>query len=440
MSIALILALCACAFDPRSDQAGRAESELVRPSAEQLAWQDLGLGMFVHLAPQTWQDSEYDDLSVAPSAMNPEKLDTDQWVRVAESMRAKYIVFVAKHEGGFCWWQTDTTDFSVKHSPWRGGQGDVLADLSRSCRARGIKLGVYLSPQDKKHGIGVGGKAGTPAAQKEYEKLFRQQLTEVLSRYGDMCEVWFDGSLVFDVGDILKEHAPHAVIFQGPQASIRWVGNEDGIAPDPAWNTVKLGRKKWGDYTAEDGDPNGDRWLPNECDARLRSTWFWNTTGEKTIKTVEQLMDMYSKSVGRGAVLLLNNTPDRSGLIPEADAQRAAEFGAEMEKRFGHPEASASGSGSELVLRLGAPTRLESVVTMEDISQGERVRKYVIEAKVGHEWRKIASGTAIGHEKIDRIAPSKSGDAVEVSEVRWRCLESVGEPSIRKFAVYRATR
>ena len=309
---------------------------LAVPTKAQAAWQDMEVGMFVHVAPQTWQDQESDDLSTPLSAINPEKLDTDQWAAVAKSMGAKYIVFVAKHEGGFCWWQTDTTDFSVKNTAWRGGKGDVLADLSKSCQKAGLKLGVYLSPQDRKHAVGIGGKAKDPAKQGEYEKLYRQQLTEVLTRYGSMCEVWFDGSLVFDVGDILEAHAKDAAIFQGPQATIRWVGNEDGVAPINAWNAVKSGTKKWGDYTGADGDLGGDRWLPNECDARMRATWFWETGNAGTLKTVAQLMDMYEKSVGRGGLLLLNNTPDRSGLIPEEDAARAEEFGAEVRAGLRH--------------------------------------------------------------------------------------------------------
>lgn len=254
---------------------------LARPTPAQARWHDLEVGMFIHIAPQTWQDSEWDNLGTPLSTINPDKLDTNQWADIAVSMNAKYIVFVAKHEGGFCWWQTDTTDFSIKHSPWREGKGDVLADLAASCKARGLGLGVYLSPQDKKHAVGVGGKAKDPAKQAEYEQVFRTQLTELLTRYGDMMEVWFDGSLVFDVGDILMAHAPNAVVFQGPQASIRWVGNEDGHAPYPAWNAVKFGAKKWGDYTAADGDPSGDRWLPNECDARIRATW----SGAPTTRT-----------------------------------------------------------------------------------------------------------------------------------------------------------
>jgi alpha-L-fucosidase len=387
--------------------------------------------MFIHLAPQTWEGTESDDLSVTPDQMNPEKLDTDQWASVAESMGAKYIVFVAKHEGGFCWWQTDTTDFSVKSTPWRGGKGDVLADLSKSCATKGMKLGVYISPQDRKHGVGVGGKAKTPEEQAAYEKLFRTQLTEVLSRYGPMMEVWFDGSLLFDVGDILKEHAPRAVVFQGPQASIRWVGNEDGVCPYPAWNTVNEagGANKWGEYTAAESDAAGDRWLPIECDARMRATWFWNPHGEVSLKSVDRLMDMYEQSVGHGATLLLNSTPDTTGLIPVADAARAAEFGAAIARRYGKPLAEASGIGRTLSLRCGLS--INRVVIMEDIEGGERIRDYVIEGlDASQGWKPLAGGNAIGHKKIDTFG------AGPIREIRLRVLDSVGEPKIRRFAAY----
>ncbi|MBL8764255.1 MAG: alpha-L-fucosidase [Phycisphaerae bacterium] len=410
------------------------EDALARPTPQQAAWQDLEVGMFIHMAPQTWQDSESDTLATAPGEINPERLDTDQWVRVASSMGARYIVFVAKHEGGFCWWPTTTTEFCVRNSPWRQGRGDVLADLAASCRKAGIKLGVYLSPQDRIHRVGVGGRAADPAKQAEYEALFRSQLTEVLTGYGEIVEVWFDGSLVFDVGDILAACAPNAVVFQGPQASIRWVGNEDGVAPYPAWNAVMFGAKKWGDYTAEDGRPDGDRWLPNECDARIRDTWFWKTHNEHTLKSVEQLIDMHLQSVGRGATLLLNNTPDRTGLIPDADARRSAEFGAEVARRFGVAVADTSGQGPEHSLTFSAPVTIDHATIMEDVTKGERVRSYVLEAAVGatSEWKQVAAGSAIGHKRIERFAP------VTASGLRLRVTGSVGQPLIRRFAAHRA--
>lgn len=410
--------------------AGGASAGLALPTPEQVAWHDCEIGMFIHFGPATWQDSEYDTLATPLEQINPARLDTDQWVAAAEAMGARYIVFVAKHTGGFCWWQTDTTDYGVRNTPWRGGKGDVMADLSRSCRARGIKLGVYLSPQDSKMGAGTGGRCGSPEAQARYDNLFRRQLTELLSRYGDMFEVWFDGSTITDVGDILKRHCPRAMVFQGPYATIRWVGNEEGVAPYPCWNALPMARAKSGVSTGADGSPDGDAWLPNECDARIRATWFWNSTGAATLKSVEQLMAMYEKSVGRGGVLLLNMTPDTTGRFPESDMLRAAAFGAEIRRRFGKSVAETAGQGSTVELDLGGVKRIDHVVTMEDIAGGERVREYRVEGLAGEAWNELCRGTSIGHKKIDRISP------VEVSRLRLQVVRSAGEPLIRKLAAY----
>jgi len=405
---------------------------LARPTPQQAEWHDLEVGMFLHFAPNTWQNQEGDDLSTPLDQINPERLDTDQWVSVAQSMGAKYIVFVAKHVGGFCWWQTDTTDYSVGHTPWRGGRGDVMADLADSCRRRGMKLGVYISPCDRRHGIDVGGRAPTPEAQAKYNALYRRQLTELLSRYGDMIEVWFDGNIMVPVGDILQQHAPRAMVFQSPHATIRWVGTESGFAPYPAWNGVSLADARSGSATAAHGNPDGDAWLPNEVDTVNVSPhyWFWNTDPRRRLKTVDELMDCYDQSVGRGAVLLLNQTPDTSGLIPEADARRAAEFGAEVRRRFGIPVAETQGRGETIELELPRTATVDHVITMEDIREGEGVREYVVEGLVGAEWRELCRGSAIGHKRIDRFPPA------EVSGIRLRCIESAGEPIIRRLAAY----
>jgi len=399
-----------------------------RPTPEQAAWHDTEIGMFIHFAPNTWQDQEYDDRSTPLDQINPTQLDTDQWVEVAESMGARYIIFVAKHVGGFCMWQADTTDYGIKNTPWRGGKGDVLADLAASCRTRGMKLGVYLSPRDDTFGAATGGRCDNPELQERYAALYRRQLTEVLSRYGEMFEVWFDGSNVIEVGDVLKRHAPHAMIFQGKYATIRWVGNEDGFAPYPAWNAVSEEARLRG-ATAKDGDPNGGSWLPNECDARIRRHWFWNSKNADTLKSVDELMDMYYRSVGHGAVLLLNHTPDPTGRIPEADARRSAEFGAEIQRRFGSPLAETRGEGEVIELALDGPTTIDHVITMEDIAHGERVLEYVVEGEVDGAWRELARGTAIGHKKIDRIEPT------EVTKVRLRVLRGAERPIIRNLAV-----
>ncbi len=407
-----------------------AGDKLAWPTPEQVAWQDMELEMFIHFAPSTWQDSQHDNLSTPLSAINPQQLDTEQWADVAVAMGAKQIVFVAKHVGGFCWWQTDTTDYGVKNTPWRDGKGDVLKDLSVSCRKRGLKLGVYLSPADGKHGVGVGGRAKTPAEQEKYDQIYRQQLTELLSRYGEMGEVWFDGSNIGPVGDILKKYAPHAMIFQGPQATIAWIGNEEGVARYPTWNAMPAEKARSGVSTGYDSDPDGDAWLPSECDARIRADWFWSTKNAATLKSVEQLMSMYYRSVGHGAVLLLNQTPDTTGRIPEVDAKRAVEFGAEIQRRFGKSLAETTGHGNVVELDLGKPTRLDHVITAEDIAEGERVREYVIEGFIDGTWRQLCEGTAIGHKKIDQFSP------VEISKLRLRVTRAAAEPQIRRLTAF----
>jgi alpha-L-fucosidase len=404
--------------------------KLARPTPEQVTWQDRELEMFLTYGPATWQGQEYDDLSTPLSEINPTKLDTDQWVETARAMGAGLLLFVAKHTGGFCWWQTNTTTYGVKETPWRGGKGDVMKDLAASCRKAGIKLGVYLSPQDLTLGAALSGRCKTPEAQARYNAIFRQQLTELLSRYGKISEVWFDGSAVVEVGDILKQYAPKAMIFQGKYATIRWVGNEDGLAPDPGWNSVWEAAARSGTATAQDSTPDGDTWLPIECDAMIRSGWFWRQANTPTLKSLDDLMAMYYRSVGHGAVLLLNNTPDTTGLIPEADVRRSAEFGEEIRRRFSHSIAETRGEGDIVELKLAQPARIDHVVLMEDIREGERVREYRVEGMVGNQWQELSQGTAIGHKKID---PFK---AVEVAAVRFRAVQAAARPLLQQLAVY----
>ncbi|MFI5235063.1 MAG: alpha-L-fucosidase, partial [Gemmatimonadales bacterium] len=178
--------------------------------------------MFVHFAPNTWTDLEYDDLSLTPAQVVTD-VDAEQWAQVAADLGARYVVLVAKHVGGFCLWQTDTTEYSVKNSPWKNGRGDVMADLAAACKARGLGLGVYLSPRDDKHGAGLSGRCKDAASQAAYNAIYRQQLTEVLGRYGPIVELWLDGNSVVPTADIVERYQPDAMVFQGPNATIRWV-------------------------------------------------------------------------------------------------------------------------------------------------------------------------------------------------------------------------
>ena len=407
-----------------------ASARPARPTAAQRAWQDLELGMFVHFAPNTWQEKEYDDLSLAPSAVM-QNVDTEQWVDTALALGARYIVLVAKHAGGFCLWQTDTTDYSIKSSPWKGGRGDVMAALADACGRRGLQLGVYLSPRDDRHGAGLSGKCATPVAQQAYNELYRRQLTELLSHYGPIVELWLDGSSVVPTGDIVKQFAPDAMVFQGPEATIRWVGNEDGFAPYPCWNSLAEQDAKTGIATALHGDPEGDVWMPVEVDVSIRRpNWFWNTTDAGNLLTLDQLIEIYYRSVGRGAQLLLNMPPDRAGRIPEADAARAREFGDEIRRRFGTGVGEGAASGRQLDVSLGSAHRVDHVMLQEAIGQGERVRGWRLEGYAWNHWQPLATGTAIGHKQIVPIA----ADGYTI--LRLTVTDALGEPVIQRLAAF----
>ena len=431
MRILWFLLAAATAANPAAAGEAQTQPRLARPTPGQFEYQEMERVMFVCLDPCTWQGREYDDHSTPLEKINPEKLDTDQWCRVARSWGAGEILFVAKHTGGFCWWQTQTSRYGIKETPWRGGKGDVLKDLSASCRGQSLKLGIYVYPGDDNWGAQTGGMTKDPARQEAYNKVYRQQLTETLSRYGEVSEVWFDGSVAIPVGDIIQKYAPKGMVFQGPHATIRWVGNERGYAPYPAWNAVKKAHAMTGVATAEHGDPDGDVWMPLEVDTTLRDHfWFWSPTNAARLKGLDQLMDCYYKSVGRGAVLLLDSAPDTSGLIPECDVKRYAEFGAEIRRRFGKSVAETSGRGKIVELALPRPTQINHAILMEDIREGERVRQYVLEAQVDGQWRQIVQGVSIGHKKIDLFHP------VEAAKVRLRVTRSAAEPIIRRLAVF----
>ncbi|MDR3723563.1 MAG: alpha-L-fucosidase [Terracidiphilus sp.] len=402
------------------------------PTPDLLAWQALEVGMFVHIAPNTWADKEGDDLSVPPSAIDAD-FDTENWADCAVNLGARYIVFVAKHEGGFCMWQTRTTKYGIAQTPWKGGKGDVMADLAASCRKRGLRLGVYLSPRDKFAGAGLGGVCKDAAAQKIYNETYRQQLTEVLTRYGEMVEVWFDGSSVVPTSDLVRKYASHAALFQGPDANIRWVGNEMGFAPNPLWNAESEADRHGGVSTSMHGTPTGDAWVPVECDVSIRRpNWFWSTTNENRLMTLDQLMEVYYRSVGRGAQLLLNLPPNRQGRIAEADFRRAKEFGCEIKRRFGVSLAETAGRGMHLELLLPAGGKADHIILQEDCRTGQRVCGFRLEGCVHGAWPVLYEGASIGHKRIVPVP------AANYERLRLRVFDSLGEPRILRFAAFHA--
>lgn len=411
--------------------------EIPVPSAPQLRWQQYEQIMFLCLDPATWQGREYDNHSYPISKINPNKLDTEQWCKVAKSWGAKLILFVAKHTGGFCWWQTNTTDYSIKNTAWKDGKGDVLEELSASCKKYGLDLGVYIYPGDENWGAGIasGGRTKDPSKQEAYNKVYRQQLTEVLTKYGHISEVWFDGNCKIPMNDILDKYAKNAVIFQSNRASIRWVGSEDGIAPDPNWYTIKKKDLDTGVATALHSDVNGDCYAPVEVDVPLLNNeqhkWFWGPGCDRYLLSVEQLMNLYYKSTGRGAVLLLNSTPDTTGLIPPTHVERYAEFGKEIKKRFDVPLKKVEGSGNEFVISFDHPQQVNHCIIQEKLETGQRVTSYVIEGMdVNGKWNFLTKGTSVGNKKIDFFKTQS------LKQIRLTIKSAKAEPIIRNFAVY----
>ncbi len=405
------------------------------PTPQQIAWHEAGVGLFFHWAPNVYQGGEGDNLSTPRDRINPDRFDATQWVRAIKAANAGYLIFVAKHGGGYCAWQTRSTDYSLATSPWRQGKGDMLGDLSTACRAGDVRLGVYLAPYDETHGAGVGGKTKDPTRQTAYDEVYRRQLTEILSGYGPMFEMWFDGGNIVPINDIIDRLAPGIISFQGRRTGgSRWVGTEHGFAPYPCWNTIDW---KEGETPREGpGTPTGNLWCPAECDVSIiRPRWFWSPGCDQSILSLESLLEIYYMSVGRGVNLLLNVTPDSHGEVPAAQMRRLAEFGDEIRQRFAKPVFATRGTGNELAVELGGAKTIDHLVLREDIVGGERIRRFTVEGRGPNgAWLRLATGTQVGVRQIVPIAPAK------VTALRLVVQECVGVANLREFAGYHVDR
>ncbi len=434
MNSATALGLCLCLVSGPLLQAAEKppSSALPKPTSQQAAWQELEFIAFAHFGINTFTGREWGEGKEDPKLFNPTAFDAHQWVRVLKQAGIKLLILTAKHHDGFCLWPSRYTEHSVINSPWRQGRGDVVREVSEACRKGGLKFGVYLSPWDR-HERTYG---DSPA----YNEHFRNQLRELLSHYGPITEVWFDGACgegpngkrqEYDWASYyrtVRELQPKALIaISGPD--VRWVGNENGLARENESSVQPVGPESW---NREMHPGQALIWYPAECDVSIRPGWFYHAEEDSKVKSLDHLLDIYSKSVGRNSVLLLNIPPDRRGLIHENDAQRLAEFGAEIRKRFGQSLAERRGKGALLELRLNKPGRIDHAIVMEDIRQGERVKEYAVEALEGDHWKVLRQGTVIGHKQLIRFPP------LEVSRVRLRITKSEAEPRIRKFAVYSA--
>ena len=392
-----------------------------KPTPIQMSYHDDEIMMFVCLDVQTWQGGEYDNHSTPLANINPSKLDTDQWCRAAKLFGAKRIIHVAKHTGNFLWWNSDLSKYGIKHTPFKEGKGDVVDDLVTSCHKYDLRYGLYVY------------------GQRTNKETYRKELNEVLGKdvfkkYGQPCEIWFDGGMQWDIMDILSKYASNAIYFGGPAGHMtaRWPGSESGFSPEPAWQTV-MERPSFDGYTGSHSDPDGNLWIPMEMDTTLLDHyWFWAGNRDHLIKSLDHLMATYYRSVGRGGVLLLNSTPDTTGLIPESHVKRYKEFGEAIKRLYAGIKGETSGNKKMLVLEFDKPTAVNHIITMEDIKHGHIVRKYEIDGWIDGKWKKLIEGDAVGHKRIDLV------ETVTVKKLRFRATESVDTPQIRSFAAYEA--
>jgi alpha-L-fucosidase len=417
-------------------------TNIVKPTEAQTSWQDDEFGIFVHFGMNTFNNKEWSDGTCKVDSFNPTQLDCEQWVTVAKNAGVKYMVLVCKHHDGFCLWQTKTTEYCVRNSPWKGGKGDVVAEFVAACRKHGMQFGFYLSPWDR-HEPRYKDKDA-------YDNFYASQLEELITGYakeGEIYELWFDGAgstgRVYDwpqFMDIVKKHQPNAMIFNMGDLTIRWVGNENGVAPYPTWNVVQSDDAERFAYEKVKADGTGNKWIPAECDVPIHHRhWFhhkgaWGILYYRMLFSKKKLVEIYEQSVGHGANLLLNLAPTEQGLFSKRDVARLGEMVDEIRRRYGASIAETSGTGSEILLELKETTLVTAIILQEDIRQGERVKEYRICAKTGDTWHEISlqePGIAIGHKKID-----KPVEPLRTTAIKLVITKSIAEPIIKAFKVY----
>jgi len=446
------------------------------PTRPQLEWQRGEANLFLHFGVNTFTDREWGEGKEDPKIFDPTRLDAQQWVRAAKAGGFKIVILTAKHHDGFCLWPSKYTEHSVKSSPWRGGKGDVVRELSEACKEAGLKLGIYLSPWDR-HEKSYGDSS-------RYNEYYRNQLTELMTGYGPIAEVWFDGACgegpngkrqEYDWESyraVVRKYQPDAVMFSDAGPDIRWIGNESGYAGDPCWSTIDPAAVPYpgapGKAVIEalqHGTRGGASWRPGECDVSIRPGWFWHGKEDMKVRSVDNLVDLYFKSVGRNSLLLLNVPPNKQGLLSDPDVQRLAEFREALNRIFRtdlaeRRKATASNTrGGDrtyaparaldgdwntywstddkvtsgwLEVDLGKSTQFNISNVQEAISLGQRVEAYHLEFWDGSTRKTIVTGSTIGHKRLDRF------EKVTAQRIRLVIDKALAPPAIATFGLYLA--
>ncbi|HEX2607339.1 MAG TPA: alpha-L-fucosidase [Flavisolibacter sp.] len=457
----------------------------VVPSLRQLQWQELELTGFLHFGINTFTNREWGDGTEDPKLFNPSQLDARQWVRACKLAGIRSVILTAKHHDGFCLWPSRYTEHSVKNSPWKGGNGDVVQEVAAACKEYDVGFGIYLSPWDR-HEASFGDSA-------TYNDYFVNQLTELLTQYGKIAEVWFDGAngegphgkkQVYDFNRwyaLIRKLQPQAVIaVMGPD--VRWVGTETGRGRETEWSVVPADAQLQETIAAHSQqqlafvpanrmeEDLGSReqlrkakslvWYPAETDVSIRPGWFYHASEDSLVKTASELMDIYYESVGRNGVLLLNIPPDRRGLLCDADLKQLAEWTRLRQQTFKNNllrKASLRTSGRNaralvdhqsstwwttqkndtigvIEFQLKQEQECDLLLLQEAIQNGQRIERFVVEYREGAEWKWLTEGTTVGYKRILRF-PLK-----RVQFLRIRILSSRLNPMLAEAGLYRQAR
>jgi alpha-L-fucosidase len=451
------------------------------PTERQMAWHEMQFYAFVHFNMNTFTDMEWGLGGESPQLFNPTELDCRQWARICKDAGMKGIILTAKHHDGFCLWPSAFTEHSVKNSPWKNGKGDVVKELADACKEYGLNLGLYLSPWDRNHAD-----YGT----EKYLTYYRNQLNELMTNYGEVFEVWFDGAnggtgyygganenrrvdrkTYYDwpnTRQIVRDLQPNAVMFSDAGPDVRWVGNEQGWAGETNWCTLRAnefypGSPNWRQLPA--GHEDGTDWVPAEVDVSIRPGWFYHPSEDHRVKSLKTLVDIYYNSIGRNASFLLNLPVDRRGLVHEKDAEQLRKLAAVVERdfeynltegaytqatnvrgksvRFNSKKALDDDyntywstddfiTSASLIIDFGKATTFNRFLVQEYVPLGQRVQRFSLEAFWDGKWTPITAQTTIGYKRILRF------DDVTATKVRFNVLQSKACPAISNIEIYRA--
>lgn len=449
------------------------------PSENQMKWQEMEYYAFVHFSLNTYTDQAWGYGDEDVNLFNPTELDCRQWARICKEAGMKGIILTAKHHCGFCLWPSKYTEYSVKNSPWRDGKGDLVREMADACKEYGMKLGIYLSPWDRNHPD-----YGKP----EYITYFRNQLTELLTNYGPIFEVWFDGAnggsgyygganetrtidrtTYYDWKNtykLIRKLQPNIVIWNdgGDRGDLRWVGTEAGFVGETNWSLLNAtGEVEWG--MLHWGLEKGDSWVPAEVNTSIRPEWFYHPSEDAKVKTLPHLMNIYYNSIGRNGTLLLNFPIMPNGLIHEKDEKAALDFATTVKASFAvnlaeNMNANASNvrgntkefgaamaidgnkdtywatdddvTTASLTIDFGKPTLFNRFLVQEYIRLGQRVKAFTVEAFVDGNWKELAKATTIGYKRVLRFP------GVEAKKVRFNITDSKSCPVISNIGIYSA--